>query len=86
MKFKLTRLLSLNIVLTVPFFIQLVGAVGGVSWLADHSAHLLVDNLTLSLLEDIGDRLQTEIDHFLAKPITITEEHQNLIDLKEVRY
>ena len=81
MKFKLTRLLSLNIVLTIPFVMQLVGVGGGVSWLADHSAHLLVDNLTLSLLEDIGDRLQTEIDHFLAKPIAITEEHQNLIDL-----
>ena len=81
MKLNLSRFFSLKILLTVPFVVQMLIVVGSISWLADRSARQVVNHLTFLLLEDIGDRLQTEIDHFLAKPITLTQDYQDLIDL-----
>ena len=81
MRFNISRWLSLNIVLTIPFVIQLVVVISGISWLATQSTQQVINQLTLLLLENIGDRLQSEIDQMLAQPITITQEHQNLIDL-----
>ncbi len=82
MKLNLSRFFSLKILLTVPFVVQMLIVVGSISWLADRSARQVVNHLTFLLLEDIGDRLQTEIDHFLAKPITLTQDYQDLIDLE----
>lgn len=81
MKFDLSRWLSLKILLTVPFVVQLMIVIGGISWLAYYSTWQAINLLTLSLLEDIGERLQGEIDNFLEKPIALTQEHQDLIDL-----
>ena len=81
MKFDLSRWLSLKILLTVPFVVQLMIVIGGISWLAYYSTWQAINLLTLSLLEDIGNRLQGEIDNFLEKPIALTQEHQDLIDL-----
>ena len=81
MKFSLSRWLSLKILLTVPFVVQLMIVIGGISWLAYYSTWQAINMVTLSLLEDIGDRLQGEISNFLEKPIALTQEHQDLIDL-----
>ncbi|MEB3310597.1 MAG: ATP-binding protein [Snowella sp.] len=81
MKFNVSRLFSLNVILTIPFVIQLIIVIGGISWLSAQSTRQVVNHLTLLLLEKVGDRLQSEIDQMLARPITITQEHQDLIDL-----
>lgn len=66
--FKVSGKVPLRIVLVVPFFIQIVGAVGLVGYLSFRSGEEAVEDLANRLMSAAGDRVSLYLDNYLKTP------------------
>jgi len=73
-------LCSLRCFLIVAVVPQILVSVGIVGYLSLKNTHQVIDELAAHLLQETGDRLQENIDHFLAVPIEITQNHQDAVN------
>ena len=58
----------LNIILVVPFVLQIFVAVGLVGYLSFRNGQRAVDRLAVNLSDEIGDRVNEHLDNYLALP------------------
>ena len=90
---KKIRQIPLRLILIVPFVLQIVGAVGLVGFLSYRSGQEAVENMATSLMSEIGDRIDQNLNSYLNVPEQITQtnaalirqgilDHQNLSSLQ----
>jgi PAS domain S-box-containing protein len=66
----------LQVILVVPFVLQIVGTVGIVGYLSFKNGQQTVSHLADRLMEEIGDRTVYEIQDFLDRPYLV---HQTIV-------
>ncbi len=71
--------LPLKTVLTVPFVLQIVGAVGLTGWLSFRNGQQAVDNVAIQLQMEITDRIKDRLDTYLATPDLIVKTNEAAI-------
>ena len=71
--------LPLQTVFIVPFVLQIVGTVGLVGYLSYRNGERAVQNLANQLIEQVGERVQDNLNVFVKKPADILQHHQDLI-------
>jgi hypothetical protein len=74
-----TRQIPLRLLLIVPFVLQIVGAVGLVGYLSYRSGQQSVENIAASLMSEIGDRIDQNLNSYLNAPEQITQTNASLI-------
>jgi len=74
-----TRQVSLRLLLIVPFVLQIVGAVGLVGYLSYRSGQKAVENIAESLMSEIGDRIDQNLNSYLSAPEQLTKTNASLI-------
>jgi signal transduction histidine kinase len=74
-----TRQIPLRLLLIVPFVLQIVGAVGLVGYLSYRSGQEAVENIAASLMSEIGDRIDQNLNSYLNAPEQITQTNASLI-------
>ena len=67
-KFQKTRQIPLRVLLIVPFVLQIVSAVGLVGFLSYRSGQEAVENMATSLMSEIGDRIDQNLNSYLNAP------------------
>ncbi|MBD2151367.1 hypothetical protein H6F44_14725 [Pseudanabaena sp. FACHB-1277] len=67
-KNKKTRQIPLGVLLIVPFVLQIVGAVGLVGFLSYRSGQKAVEDMATSLMSEIGDRIDQNLNSYLNAP------------------
>ncbi|WP_036484069.1 PAS domain S-box protein [Myxosarcina sp. GI1] len=65
--------ISLGILLTIPFLLQLVGAVGLVAYLSNRSGERAVNDLANQLMNQVSVRIVERLELYLATPQQIVE-------------
>ncbi|MTJ54528.1 response regulator [Anabaena sp. UHCC 0253] len=71
--------ISLRLLLIVPFVLQIVGAVGLVGYLSYHSGQKAVEDMAKSLMAEIGDRIEQNLNSYLKAPEQLTQTNASLI-------
>ncbi|ERT09540.1 sensory box protein [Lyngbya aestuarii BL J] len=71
----------LRTLLIVPFVLQIIGAVGIVSYLSYRSEQQAVEELTNQLMTEIGDRITQNLDYYLQTPDNIAHINAKSINL-----
>lgn len=71
--------LSLRLVMTLPFVLQVIGIVGLVGYLSYRSGEQAVDDLARHLIQAIGDRTKQHLDSYLATPQLVTQTNAALL-------
>lgn len=71
--------LSLRLVMTLPFVLQVVSIVGLVGYLSYRSGEQAVDELAHHLIRTIGDRAKQHLDSYLAMPQLVTQTNAALL-------
>lgn len=71
--------LPLQIVLIVPFVVQLVGTVGLISYFSFQSGHRAVEDLAHQLLEENSDRTLLYLEHYLETPQLINRINRDAV-------
>ncbi|MTJ06379.1 response regulator [Anabaena sp. UHCC 0204] len=71
--------ISLRLLLIVPFVLQIVGAVGLVGYLSYHSGQKAVEDMAKSLMAEIGDRIEQNLNSYLNAPEQLTQTNASLI-------
>lgn len=74
------RIISLNIVLVVPFLLEIFAAVGFTGWLAFENGKKAVNDLATQLRSEVSARIEQHLESFLAVPEKV---NQNVIDALE---
>jgi len=65
--------LSLRQVLVVPFFLQIIMAVGLTGWLSFRNGSRAVNDLATQLQGEVSDRIQQELDTYLETPHLVNQ-------------
>ncbi|WRH68513.1 MAG: hypothetical protein RSE13_10235 [Planktothrix sp. GU0601_MAG3] len=65
-----TRQIPLRLLLIIPFVVQIVGAVGLVGFLSYRSGQEAVEDMAISLMSEIGDRIEQSLNSYLKAPET----------------
>ena len=78
---KKNRQISLRSVLIIPFVLQIVGAVSLVSYLSYHSGQKAVENISESLMKEVGDRIHENLRGYFRKPTEVLQSNANAIKL-----
>ena len=74
--------LPLRVVLTVPFILQLLGAVGLVSYLSFQNGERSVNALANKLVDEVGNRVSDNLNAYIATPAQLNQAKINAIQLK----
>ena len=74
--YRISRQVSLRSLLTIPFIIQVVGAVGLTGYLAWQNGQETVESLVTQLQDEIIDQIEQELNSFLETPKLITQLNQ----------
>ncbi|VXD21930.1 hybrid sensor histidine kinase/response regulator [Planktothrix paucivesiculata] len=74
-----TRQIPLRLLLIVPFVLQIVGAVGLVGYLSYRSGQEAVEDMATSLMSEIGDRIEQNLNSYLKAPEQLTQTNASLI-------
>jgi serine phosphatase RsbU (regulator of sigma subunit) len=72
---------SLKSVLMVPFVVQICAAVGLTGWLSWRNGQEAVNNVATQLRHEIVERIDTQLDRYLALPPKINRANANAIDI-----
>jgi hypothetical protein len=80
-KFKKTQRISLKLLLIIPFVLQIVGAVGLVGYLSYRSGQKAVENISESLMKEVGDRIHENLKNYFRKPTEVLQSNANAIKL-----
>ena len=80
-KFKKTQRISLKLLLIIPFVLQIVGAVGLVGYLSYRSGQKAVENISESLIKEVGDRIHENLKNYFRKPTEVLQSNANAIKL-----
>ncbi|MBP0017669.1 MAG: response regulator [Cyanobacteria bacterium SBLK] len=72
--------LPLRVVFIIPFLLEIGFTVGIVGYLSFKNGQKVVENLAHELIEETGDRIESNLYSFLAVPPKIALNHQHLID------
>ncbi|TYQ23607.1 hypothetical protein PseudUWO311_22105 [Pseudanabaena sp. UWO311] len=75
------RQISLRLVLIIPFVLQIVGAVGLVGYLSYNSGQKAVENISKSLMSEVGDRIHENLKNYFRKPTEVLQSNANAIKL-----
>jgi signal transduction histidine kinase/DNA-binding response OmpR family regulator len=78
-KIQKNRQIPLRLLLIVPFLLQIVGAVGLVGYLSYRSGQESVENIAASLMSEIGDRIDQNLNSYLNAPEQLTKTNASLI-------
>ncbi len=78
---KKNRQIFLRSVLIIPFVLQIVGAVSLVSYLSYHSGQKAVENISESLMKEVGDRIHENLRGYFRKPTEVLQSNANAIKL-----
>jgi diguanylate cyclase (GGDEF)-like protein len=57
--------LSLRLLLTLPFVVQVAGAVGVVGYLSYRNGQQTIETMAYALMDQVGQRVTQELDHYL---------------------
>jgi len=76
-----SRRISLRLLLIVPFVLQIIGAVGLVGYLSYRSGQKAVENISESLMEEVGDRIHENLKNYFRKPTEVLQSNANAIKL-----
>jgi hypothetical protein len=71
----------LRTTLVVPFILQIVAAVGLVGYLSFRSGQKAVEDLANQLMEEVGDRVDGQLQSYLATPQEVSQNIADAIDL-----
>ena len=77
--FPKTRQIPLRLILIVPFVLQIVGAVGLVGYLSYRSGQEAVEDMAKSLMSEIGDRIEQNLNSYLNAPEQVAQTNASLI-------
>ncbi|MDJ1168627.1 ATP-binding protein [Roseofilum sp. BLCC_M154] len=69
----------LQVVLIVPFLLQITIAVGLVSWLSFRSAHEMLENMVERLTTEIGSEVEQRLSSYLELPQRVNRSHLGAI-------
>ncbi|WP_055076520.1 hybrid sensor histidine kinase/response regulator [Pseudanabaena sp. 'Roaring Creek'] len=72
---------SLKLILIIPFVLQIIGAVGLVGFLSYRSGQKAVDNISESLMNEVGDRIHENLKNYFRKPTEVLQNNANAIKL-----
>ena len=75
-----TRQIPLRVLLIVPFVLQIVGAVGLVGVLSYRSGQDAVEDMATSLMSEIGDRIEQNLDNYLQTAQKINQNNLKVIE------
>ncbi len=75
---------SLQLVLVVPFVLQILGAVGLTGYLSFRNGQRAIDNLTTTLVNRRGDRIKDRLEAYLTAPQIANQINLNAIQSNEV--
>ncbi len=73
--------LPLRLILVVPFFLQIVAAVGLTGWLSLRNGQKALNEVTGELRIEISDRIHTQISNYIQIPHQINQANYDLIRL-----
>lgn len=73
--------LPLRLILVVPFFLQIVAAVGLTGWLSLRNGQKALNEVTGELRIEISDRIHTQIANYIQIPHQINQANYDLIRL-----
>ncbi|MEB3161386.1 MAG: ATP-binding protein, partial [Synechocystis sp.] len=73
--------IPLRLILIVPFVLQIMGAVGLVGYFSYRSGQQAVEEMANALMTEIGDRINQNLESYLAKPAEITQSHARAFQL-----
>ncbi|MGL6282241.1 MAG: ATP-binding protein, partial [Microcoleaceae cyanobacterium] len=74
-----TAKIPLKLILIVPFVLQIVGAVGLVAYLSYRSGQESVEDMAISLMSEIGDRIEQNLNSYLNSPEQVVQTNASLI-------
>jgi signal transduction histidine kinase len=77
-----SKRLPLGWVLVLPFTLQIMGVAGLISWLSFKNSQNAVDDLAEQLSNEISDRIDQQLDSYLATPKEMNKINREMIDLK----
>jgi signal transduction histidine kinase/FixJ family two-component response regulator len=77
--FSKTQQIPLRLILIVPFVLQIVGAVGLVGYLSYRSGQEAVEDIATSLMSEIGDRIEQNLNSYLNAPEQVAKTNASLI-------
>ncbi|MDB9481487.1 hypothetical protein PN476_02510 [Dolichospermum circinale CS-537/05] len=78
--------IPLRLVLIVPFVLQIVGAVGLVSYLSYYTGGKVLENMAKELITEISDHIDQRLDDYLEHLIQTSENNVALIKLGIMNY
>ena len=78
---KPVRKFRLRTTLVVPFVLQIVAAVGLVGYLSFRNGQKAVNDLANQLIEEIGERVDEELQSYLATPQDVSQGMADALDL-----
>lgn len=73
--------LSLRLILTLSFILQILGAVGLVGWLSLRNSQKSVNNLAAQLGSHVSSQIAHHLEDYLSLPQQINETNRDAIDL-----
>ncbi|MGL4499698.1 MAG: cache domain-containing protein, partial [Planktothrix sp.] len=85
-KHKKTRQIPLRLLLIVPFVLQIVGTVGLVGFLSYRSGQKAVEEIAKSLITEVGDRIDQNLNSYLQKPKEVTRNNVAALKLGILNY
>ncbi|MGL5510227.1 MAG: sensor histidine kinase, partial [Microcoleaceae cyanobacterium] len=81
-----TRQIPLRLVLIIPFVLQILGAVGLVGYLSYRSGQESVEKIAKSLITEIGDRIDQNLNSYLRKSVEVTRNNAEAAKLGVLNY
>jgi len=82
--FKFDRGVPLQLILVIPFALQIFGAVGLVWYFSFKHSQKSIQDLAGQLMLEIEDRIDEHLDTYLASPHQINQLNKNALDLKQL--
>jgi PAS domain S-box-containing protein len=76
--------LPLWLILIIPFVVLLSGTIGITGWLSWQTENQIVRNTVGQLQQQISDRLQQQLQHYLEAPYTLTQINNSAIRLQQL--
>ena len=71
----------LRIILVLPFLIQIFTAVGLTGWLSLRNGQKAVNDLASQLLNEVSDRIDLRLDHYMKTARIVVENNQDAVNL-----
>lgn len=78
---KLARKIPLNLVLVVPFVLEIFAAVGLTGWLSLRNGKMAVNHLATQLRSEVSARIEQHLETFLAFPEMVNQNVADAIEL-----